>query len=274
MNKTTQDIKAKLNRYQFWAIVVLCFGVILLVYAPFLFTQYHTGIVFTGTGEIGDTIGGTTAPIASLIGSILVFLAFLSQIDANKLLITQVEKQEEDRYLQKNFEIISSLINVINESINNFKYRKEILIYPPGMGFPIRGSGKTEFLSVSGSEAIAEVLEKYYLKLPNTSMQDINSNPNFAEVFYLLGLIINALNRIDSLPLEKSDDITLKFILSHIFFSKIEPAFAYAEVNTGRHRKNFTEDLLIKNIETITAFFNKDVPSPTDFDRLSSYRRR
>ncbi|HEX6222846.1 MAG TPA: hypothetical protein VFZ52_00450, partial [Chryseolinea sp.] len=55
------------------ALVVLILGIVAIVSVPILFTT--NGLSFAETGDIGDTIGGITAPISSLVGSVLVFLA-------------------------------------------------------------------------------------------------------------------------------------------------------------------------------------------------------
>ncbi len=52
---------------------IIAAGIILVAFFPYWFTRQGS-INFTKTGEIGDTIGGITAPLTSLIGSILVFL--------------------------------------------------------------------------------------------------------------------------------------------------------------------------------------------------------
>ena len=59
---------------------------------PVLFTR--SGLSFSETGDIGDTIGGITAPISSLVGSILVFLALKGQILANKFTQEQIRDQK------------------------------------------------------------------------------------------------------------------------------------------------------------------------------------
>ncbi len=53
-------------------------GVAGMLAAPLLFIT--SGYSFMQTGHLGDTIGGVTAPISSLVGSILVFLALKGQI--------------------------------------------------------------------------------------------------------------------------------------------------------------------------------------------------
>jgi len=39
----------------------------------------------TKTGNIGDTIGGITAPVINLIGAILVYISFKVQSNANQI---------------------------------------------------------------------------------------------------------------------------------------------------------------------------------------------
>lgn len=73
----------------------LVFGLFLLAIAlPFYiyFVSYKDwGFDLTGKGTIGDAIGGITAPIIGIIGAILVYLSFRSQVRANQLLSTQNE---------------------------------------------------------------------------------------------------------------------------------------------------------------------------------------
>ena len=56
-------------------------GLIILI-LPFLLTgQYFLErFNFSETGQIGDTIGGITAPFMSLIGAFLVFYALKAQV--------------------------------------------------------------------------------------------------------------------------------------------------------------------------------------------------
>jgi hypothetical protein len=49
---------------------------------------------FTQTGQIGDTIGGITAPMANLLGAILVYLALKAQIEANLILKKQLDDEK------------------------------------------------------------------------------------------------------------------------------------------------------------------------------------
>lgn len=67
------------------AVLILCLIVFIAVLAaPFLFTHFGLGY-FEHTGQVGDTIGGTTAPLIGLLSAVLIYLSFQQQIKANKL---------------------------------------------------------------------------------------------------------------------------------------------------------------------------------------------
>ncbi|HEX9827953.1 MAG TPA: hypothetical protein VGA80_15245 [Flavobacteriaceae bacterium] len=98
--------------------VILIIGIILLLFGSlYIFTRpaYWNSFDFSETGQIGDTIGGITAPIINIIGAILIFLSFKAQINANKiqfkLLSQEMENQKKDRNFQVTLEIFQSLKN-------------------------------------------------------------------------------------------------------------------------------------------------------------------
>lgn len=82
-----------------WAIIGFgSIGLFLLV-LPWVISQHYSGISFNETGEIGDTIGGITAPFIGFFAAILVYLAFRAQIDANKSIQVQFKIQQfEDKF--------------------------------------------------------------------------------------------------------------------------------------------------------------------------------
>lgn len=63
--------------------IALLLALIILI-TPYLFTQFSI-VDFTNTGNIGDTLGGITAPFISSIAAVLVFIAFKAQLEANNL---------------------------------------------------------------------------------------------------------------------------------------------------------------------------------------------
>ena len=71
-------------------------------------------------GEVGDVIGGTTAPFLSIIGSILVYLALKSQIEANSQIQNQFKTQQKDQQIDFEHNNFKSRIYLIIEEIDNF----------------------------------------------------------------------------------------------------------------------------------------------------------
>jgi hypothetical protein len=107
------------------AFFVLITGLIGMLIAPFLFTR--SGCTsFTETGQIGDTIGGITAPISSLVGSILVFLALKSQVVANKITQEQIRIQQLEEQTKKEITYVSDLYKYLLRTIQTYetKYYK------------------------------------------------------------------------------------------------------------------------------------------------------
>ncbi len=69
--------------------------VVFTIFAPFLFAKLAWGIEFNDeTAYVGDTIGGLTAPFLSVAASVLVFAALRAQIQANRIVLKQFEKED------------------------------------------------------------------------------------------------------------------------------------------------------------------------------------
>lgn len=75
------------------ALVFLLIGLIIIAIAPYLYVKFNWfDIPYNDTGEIGDTIGGLTAPFINLIGAVLVYMSFMEQKRANEIQISELEK--------------------------------------------------------------------------------------------------------------------------------------------------------------------------------------
>jgi hypothetical protein len=82
-----------------WVIIIIL--LVFTFFAPILFTSFNI-VDFSNTGEIGDTIGGITAPFVNLVAAFLVYISFREQIKANKLL----SKESSFNYFNLTHEII------------------------------------------------------------------------------------------------------------------------------------------------------------------------
>ena len=91
-----------------------------MLLAPFLFTRVGY-ISFSETGQIGDTIGGITAPITSLVGSVLVFLALRAQVIANQVTQIQIQEQKKEEQTKKELMYISELCKHFTNNFQNYE---------------------------------------------------------------------------------------------------------------------------------------------------------
>jgi len=73
------------------AFIIILINIIVIILSPWLFTRYSGILNFTETGQIGDTLGGITAPFLNILNAFLIFLAFQEQKNANQLLKNQIE---------------------------------------------------------------------------------------------------------------------------------------------------------------------------------------
>lgn len=110
-------------------IILFLFLFILLL--PILLTQLPFSIFnFTETGQIGDTIGGITAPFIGIVAGCLTYLAFHEQYRANKVSENDLKKE---RFESKFYNFLSLLNNLeINTSIShvgNYKQAFHFMFY-------------------------------------------------------------------------------------------------------------------------------------------------
>lgn len=110
--------------------IVLLLVLIILILPPLLslpaFCKYFD---FSITGNIGDTIGGITAPFINGLAAILVFIAFRAQINANEIfknqeksrnIIEQILLIQEDKLeIEKQISALISRISLLSSPLEN-----------------------------------------------------------------------------------------------------------------------------------------------------------
>jgi hypothetical protein len=66
-----------------WVLVLFACAILTL---PWLLTRTWVSVIdFSSTGQIGDTIGGITAPFVGLLSALLIYRAFVVQVKANTI---------------------------------------------------------------------------------------------------------------------------------------------------------------------------------------------
>lgn len=117
----------KLDKNVKW---ILWIGAPVLILMPILTTQLDWFFDFTNTGNIGDTIGGVTAPVIGVVSALLIYFSFRAQINSNRLILNQMDIQSlEDRERRDKNHLMEIYYHLRN-SIDNFQYMvsgKELL---------------------------------------------------------------------------------------------------------------------------------------------------
>lgn len=117
-----EDLKVKETKKEKWwktyeTQIIFFVGLLGIFTIPWLFTQngFPRFASFTNSGQIGDTIGGTTAPFIGLLSAVLVYRALQAQIKANEI----ITKQFQIEHLEKGIE---NLYGFLDKSINTFSF--------------------------------------------------------------------------------------------------------------------------------------------------------
>lgn len=93
---------------------LLAIFAILAIISPLLFTRPWTGIDFTTTGQIGETIGGLTAPILNFLTIVLLYLALKEQIEANRI-------QKDNEKTRRDYDIVFTQFANLKQEFENIK---------------------------------------------------------------------------------------------------------------------------------------------------------
>jgi len=139
----------------------LLYGLLFLlaiIIGPIIFTQDWSSIDFSNTGEIGDTIGGITAPIIGFVSAVLVYLAFDAQVKANNRIQDQIELEQRRRRED-------IVLREVEESIRNLKDDIKEFSYPT----------KQTSVMITGVQGIHQFLE--------ICSRNFEENYNHGEVF-------------------------------------------------------------------------------------------
>jgi hypothetical protein len=114
----------RIKRQSRLAYTFLVVGLLFVSFAPFLFTQFSLGSAFdfSGTGQIGDTIGGITAPFINLIAVLLIYFSFRQQLLSNEIQIGLINNEKEERKKNKELELINLAYDDLKTYVDNFQY--------------------------------------------------------------------------------------------------------------------------------------------------------
>jgi hypothetical protein len=124
--------------------ILLLVVIIIIVIPPLLTIPAVTEFFdFSTTGEIGDTIGGLTAPFINGLAAVLVFIAFKAQIKANEIF----KNQEKSRNILDQIALIQVDKLEIEEVLFEFINRAEFWKQPDTIQITIKINKIIYFLS-------------------------------------------------------------------------------------------------------------------------------
>lgn len=113
--------------FAIWALAIIGLSIFLM---PIILTQTplssDSKIDFRDTGQIGDTIGGITSPLISLLGAIITFLAFWIQVKANKVQTEQFDKQDISSKRERFETKFYDLLKIHRDNISEFNIEDKV----------------------------------------------------------------------------------------------------------------------------------------------------
>lgn len=105
-------------------ITILSFGILLIFVSLYLFTRpaVLSSFDFSNTGQVGDTIGGITAPILNLIGAYLVYISFQAQLEANRIQVKALNDEKESAKTEGIFQKYISQFEDIKKTLRELEF--------------------------------------------------------------------------------------------------------------------------------------------------------
>jgi len=244
-NNPVNEPPKSINYNLIAAVIVLIVIIIGFFVIPQLIVENYEK--FCETGQIGDTIGGTMAPIVGLAGSIIVYLALREQVKANKLVQDQISDQRNTALLEKHFDYLV-------KSIDNFTYSPDDDEDKPDPNIK----------KLTGGEAVYEFLRTIYCNGHIDSIEEKN-HVKFMELTSILEVCDILFHFIKTSSLHNR--MTYWTLTSHQFRYRIYPIISTFE--TDITTKTYCEDCQIEHglpekfcdhIQNICTFLDIKLP--------------
>lgn len=116
--------------------IILLLGAPVLILIPILTTQFDWFFDFSGTGSIGDTIGGLTAPVIGVVSALLIYYSFRAQINANRIIQQQINDQRDEEKEKKEFNYQMEIYKHLKESIEQYSIEDKLYEPPKKLNGP------------------------------------------------------------------------------------------------------------------------------------------
>lgn len=210
MNDKKKEIRKVLGKAK-WLLLA---GILVILTLPFLLTEhfFHERFNYSETGQIGDTIGGITAPFMNLIGSFLVFFALQAQIKANELIQDQIDKDNDEKESENEGQNLNQLYSYLTESINSFHFKS----------LPIEQLRQTEYIETNiefkGGEAFYHLFSQIQCHYHGTQ-EELHSHQSVSELLSILKVMDLLLDKLENTKSKNKEILTT--LIRHLFDYKI-----------------------------------------------------
>ncbi|MCB9187120.1 MAG: hypothetical protein H6601_10335 [Flavobacteriales bacterium] len=237
MTKEFDSVKfLKENAILILAFAILFLGIGLVLAMPYMLTQWTIGVPFgERTGQIGDSIGGTTAPVLGVLSSFLIFLSFYVQYKFNKQQNERIE-QIESREIEKD---AIDTIMILSSFVSNYNYRANYENNPKETS-----GAQAWFLMLDELEAI--VYERWD-KAPALKEDYWTEMWDGAYLLKLYGLFSVALNRTTNLTKENRVRVVILLRSEALLLSKFVSRMAKIKSNNSSFQVFISDFLLLMN---------------------------
>lgn len=209
------------TKIAFWVIVVgSVFCLLLPLFLPLLPLHY-----LKDYGEIGDAFGGISNPFVQILGSVVLFLALKAQIDANRILHQQIEKENTKEQLRHELDQLHELYMFVERNIKNFSYDQEKMI-----------DGKTQMILLYSRRAIKcfiEDLESLDVDIhKDDDILRFDGVKEIMSILYSVELFFNKIKDSEIAPYHKN---FYKTLMQHELLFSI---FPYQELDNQAHLRH------------------------------------
>lgn len=224
---TNGSVDLSKNQFSTRAKVALFIGILLIFICPIILTRNSWWFSFSETGQIGDTIGGITAPIIGLLGAYLVYLALMSQVKANQIIQQQINNQKEEDSVKQAIANLYEHYKILREEIVGFEHVNEFRQESEDI---VASTNSAEFQVYRGTMGIFKYLVEFNKQFTFDERHDDSSLielPHMAEIYQFLQFVIIYSHMIDAVKVPRNEKYIFTNLLSHLFYSKIAPSIEY-----------------------------------------------
>ena len=203
------------------AIALLIVGTILMFATPLLFPVLSTKHL-KSVGEIGSAFWGIAAPIAQLVGIILLFLALRERRTANSIVQMQVDAAERREIQERSVRHLHELYTFLENNINNFSYESKF-------------DTEVEVKFLQGKRAIRcfiDDIEQMNIDLHNNEL--LLQKDGVREILSILRIAENIFEKIKEANIEEADRNFYLNIMKHELIFSI---FPYTDLDESANLK-------------------------------------